>query len=196
MGKFVPGAVIALMFLFINIDNVRAYTDHGDAPGYPDGIHTFGYVANKLGNNMSVDDGITFPATLPANYTINYTITAAFGPAQGYLDAWIDWNQDLDWNDSGEHVYDSGTNAVTSGSFNGTIPGSALNGTTWMRVRLFVSPYDSPTDTVTNGGEVEDYQVSLGNGQQVVPEPTTIALLGTGLLGMLGYNWRRRLYWC
>lgn len=187
MGKFIIVAVTALICTFTHIDNVRAYTDHGDAPGYPDAIHTFGYVANLLGDQMSVDDGITFPATLPANYTINYNIQAQFGPPQGYLDAWIDWNQDLDWNDPGEHVYNSGFSVVSgSGSFNGTIPDGVSAGTTWMRVRLSVEPNDSPTATLTTGGEVEDYQVTHVAGP--IPEPTTIALFGIGLASIIGYS--------
>jgi hypothetical protein len=188
MLKFALVAVTAIICTFAHINNVRAYTDHGSAPApYPDAIHTAINVANRLGNVMSVDDGVTFPATLPGNYTINYTITAMFGPAQGYIDAWVDWNQDKDWDDSGEHVFNTGLNVVSgSGSFNGIIPMGVTAGTTWMRVRLFVSPYDSPTMTATNGGEVEDYQVS--HEASPIPEPATIALLGIGLAGVIGYS--------
>jgi hypothetical protein len=81
--------------------------------------------------------------------------------------AWIDWNQDFDFDDAGE-IYDLGdTNtdgAMTALAIN--IPGTATVGSTRMRV---ATKYNSnPTFCETGfDGEVEDYTVIVTGGSPV-----------------------------
>ena len=78
---------------------------------------------------------------------------------------WIDYNQDGDFNDSGEQVWSktSSKDRPVIGSF--TIPTSAVYGLTRMRVSLkyYSSPNQSPPNSCDSFtyGEVEDYTVNI-----------------------------------
>jgi hypothetical protein len=99
-----------------------------------------------IGNNYNL--------TVNLNTDGNYTI---------YSKAWVDWNQDVDFDDSGEE-YDLGSaiNTVdgitTLSPLSITIPSTALLGKTVMRVsaKFGVNP-----DSCETGfdGEVEDYAI-------------------------------------
>src|SRR5690606_7878043 len=73
---------------------------------------------------------------------------------------WIDYNQDGDFNDSGEQVYNrTRTNvSVVSGSF--TVPTSAVNGATRMRVSMKYNASPTACEAFAYG-EVEDYTVII-----------------------------------
>ncbi|QEG38917.1 tandem-95 repeat protein [Roseimaritima ulvae] len=78
----------------------------------------------------------------------------------GLLDAWIDFNQDGDWNDPGEQILQN--EAVIDGDnvFRITAPQSAIDGLTWARFRVSATGNLTP-EGVAIGGEVEDHQVRV-----------------------------------
>src|SRR5690606_28586383 len=73
---------------------------------------------------------------------------------------WIDYNQDGDFSDSGEQVFNRNrtTASPISGSF--TVPASALNGATRMRVSMKYNASPTACETFSYG-EVEDYTVII-----------------------------------
>ena len=79
----------------------------------------------------------------------------------GVLNAWIDYNRDGDFEDSGEQV---ATNVAPSGgsiTLNITIPGSANPGTSYARFRFSSETGLASGNTEAADGEVEDYQVII-----------------------------------
>ncbi len=81
-----------------------------------------------------------------------------------YLNAWLDFNGDGDWDDAGEQI---ATDMVAAqGTVDGVltlnipVPDTATPGTTHARFRLSYTQGLQPTGTV-NYGEVEDYQAQL-----------------------------------
>lgn len=93
-------------------------------------------------------------------YTITVTPTwPGTTYSEGYA-VWIDYNQDGDFTDSGEQVWTQAptTNTPVSGSF--TIPNTASNGATRMRVSLKYNAIPTSCETFTYG-EVEDYTVII-----------------------------------
>jgi chitodextrinase len=123
-----------------------------------------GSINNNSGNNGGYADFTSFSTTLVKGTSNTVTITPAWS-GTAYREAyrvWIDYNQDGDFNDSGEQVYNrTRTNAsVVSGSF--TVPTSAVNGATRMRVSMKYNA--SPTSCETFAyGEVEDYTVIISS---------------------------------
>jgi PKD repeat protein len=75
-----------------------------------------------------------------------------------YWRIWIDYNQDGDFDDSGETVFSQSSSSTVSGSF--TVPTSALSGGTRMRVIMKYSGYAASCGTFTYG-EVEDYTINI-----------------------------------
>lgn len=121
-----------------------------------------GSINNNSGNNGGYADFTSLSTTLVKGTSNTVTITPAWSGTV-YREAyrvWIDYNQDGDFNDSGEQVYNrTRTNAsVVSGSF--TVPTSALNGATRMRVSMKYNASPTSCETFTYG-EVEDYTVII-----------------------------------
>lgn len=82
-----------------------------------------------------------------------------------YSMVWIDWNQDFDFDDSGE-AYDLGSatnvsdGATNSSPLSITIPVDAIVGNTRMRVSAKYNDYPSTCETDFDG-EVEDYTINV-----------------------------------
>ena len=133
--------------------------DYSDAPiSYGDVYHTTN-ASYSLGatntsetssphsiNGDTGDDGVSIP-TLIQSQVISLTIEAV-GPASGavgYLQAWIDWNKDGDFNDAGEQVITNLKNNDAGDSYNVlsnntivvsvNVPSTAILGTTVARFR-------------------------------------------------------------
>ncbi|WP_428310873.1 GEVED domain-containing protein [Hydrocarboniphaga sp.] len=166
----------------------RIGTDYGDAPApYPSLVadngarHFINTDGPYLGNGIDADndgqpnsgatgdditgsddeDGVSFGKLKlgqKANFTA--TVTAPAGTAQ--LDAWIDFNADGDWNDSGEQICDQCVVNAGSNSLKVAVPSTATPGQTYARFR--VSPAGAGKVKSTGKlifGEVEDYIVTI-----------------------------------
>jgi len=124
------------------------------------------------------EDGVVFNTPLAVGATATITVTAS-GP--GKLDAWIDFNQDGDWNDPGERIFTgrdvvAGANVLT---FN--VPAEALLGTTFARFRLSTAGVDAPTGYAPDG-EVEDYAVNITTSTtQVSKQGRRVIVTGSAL---------------
>lgn len=163
--------------------------DYGDAPAsYGNPSHTI--TPNlAIGNNIDADngtqqnanadaddtngspddeDGLQNPAIIPTTVGQTYTLTTYVKNESGstaYLTAYIDFNRDGDFSDSGEradtqHVY-------WNGSFNSsfTVPAGTTAGTTYVRLRLShtKAEAESPIGAATSG-EVEDHKLTISSG--------------------------------
>jgi len=110
------------------------------------------------------DDEDGFTLFLPPYIGItNYALINAVG--NGYLNVWIDYNADGDWNEPGEQVFDD--LAVTSGFhfLEFVIPGDTLSlggELSFVRVR-YSSEAGIGYDGLAPDGEVEDYDITLIN---------------------------------
>ncbi|MGH1386368.1 immunoglobulin-like domain-containing protein [Kordia sp.] len=90
--------------------------------------------------------------------------------------AWIDYNQDGDFSDSGEQVWTQTNTQETPVSTTITIPTSAPNGMTRIRVSMKYNALPTPCETFTYG-EVEDYTVNIVSAEPD-SSPPIITLLG------------------
>ncbi len=111
------------------------------------------------------EDGVTFPTLIAgAPVTINIVRTNTTG-AVGYVNAWMDFNNNGSFTDSGEQVL---TNSSLAGNIADavqnlglTIPANAVTGTP-IGARFRISQLASPGTGGAGGtGEVEDYVVTI-----------------------------------
>jgi hypothetical protein len=108
-------------------------------------------------------------------YPITITIGGGYSSDTGAV--YVDWNQDLDFNDPGElQPLDVG---LGYGPYTGTItpPAGALGGETRMRIRLAYSTAPVPCGDLS-WGEVEDYTVNVVVGPECChlfePDPVLV----------------------
>ncbi len=121
------------------------------APDDEDGVQ----FANYLGS-VAQPAGVMF---IGRDNALTITATSPFTTA--YLNAWIDFNGDGDWDDAGEQI---ATARPSSGTFGLTVvvPTGAISGTTYARFRYSTQAVLTPYLTAPDG-EVEDYRVVLVN---------------------------------
>ncbi len=111
------------------------------------------------------EDGATIPAMTaggPATIVVNVTNTSG---APGYLNVWVDFNNNGIFTDSGEQVMTNGGISTGTSSSNVnvpfTVPPGAVTGTP-LGVRVRITSDVSPGSFGSGGlGEVEDYVVSI-----------------------------------
>jgi VCBS repeat-containing protein len=133
--------------------------------------------ASSLGNgsiqlNSDDDDGVVFHSVFNQYLDTPFTVTSS---GAGFLDAWIDYNQDGDWDDPQERIFNA--QPVVAGANNfvlRAIQGAAI-GDTFARFRLSTTG-GLLTTGLAVGGEVEDYRVTILGGQPpvAVNDPRTV----------------------
>ncbi|AEE18315.1 choice-of-anchor D domain-containing protein [Dokdonia sp. 4H-3-7-5] len=153
------------------IRRVAINTIDNNTPIQNNGYSDFTTISTDLEQNSS------YPLTVQVNTNGNFTFNTR---------AWIDWNQDGDFNDAGEE-YNTGTasnvaNGATSNSpLNITVPAGANLGPTVMRVQSkWNGTAGNPSPCLANNsyyGETEDYQINVTSS---VPQPE-IAIFGSGI---------------
>jgi|LGVF01.1.fsa_nt_gb hypothetical protein len=202
--------------------------DYGDAPGYTAARHStpqwqrLGMEWDAESSQKTVDtsdDGVFWSLDGGTNWghdtvTVGQAVQFRFNMYKedwgrhiaDYLKVWIDWNQDADFSDTDEQVfqdawyftsedgyeYGDGDAEISKSFFTTiTIPEEALLGDIWLRARVTCS--ESAGGYIDNltatgdfwQGEVEDWKLTVAP----VPEPSTMLLFGLGLGGVC---WIRR----
>ncbi len=128
--------------------------DQTDIPDDEDGVLFEDYIGTAALPIAVMEKGDT-SVSLTISGTKPITLT------DGYINAWVDWNGDGDWDDSGEQMI---TNLVFNGGLvtppSIAVPSGAKLGTTYARFRYSTERDLTPGETAIDG-EVEDYQVQI-----------------------------------
>ena len=111
--------------------------------------------------DADVDDGVDLTNAVFNKYVPTEIVVTANG--RGYLDAWIDYNQDGDWEDPGEQVFASMLVSAGDNTLFIQAPESAQTGQTIARFRISTLGGLNPTGIATDG-EVEDYVLLIEPG--------------------------------
>ncbi len=108
--------------------------------------------------------------------TVNFS-SAYIGGTFGF-NIWIDWNNDLDFNDSGEKVYGSGNYfSANTGSF--TVPANAIVGNHRMRIRAHFTDTNPLACGSISSGETEDYTFTV-TALACSGNPSNLSVTGIG----------------
>jgi hypothetical protein len=118
----------------------------------PDGIPSV-----NADGDVGDEDGVTFVESLVPGQTARVQVVAS---QLGRLDAWADFNQDGDWNDAGEQIFDSVVVRQGVNPLDVAVPETAAKGSTYVRFRLSRTGNLTPEGLALNG-EVEDYRVDI-----------------------------------
>lgn len=129
-------------------------------------------------NGFDDEDGVTHGYLIPGHST-GFDIVAS---VTGFLNAWIDFNDDGDWNDTGEQIFDNTSLFPGTNSLSVYIPQAAVMDTLKSRFRFTDYAVAGPTPHgVETNGEVEDYELVV---QHVdygdAPDPDYPTLLANG----------------
>jgi protocatechuate 3,4-dioxygenase beta subunit len=144
----------------------------GDNPGDDDQNYA---TQATMGANAdgSDEDGVTLlgnslqNSSLSLGQTYHFTI-ATNGTTAGYLNGWIDFNADGDFDDAGEQIATNVSPSTGGIDLEVSIPSSAQQGITYARFRYSTQQNLPPSDNLLLAeealdGEVEDYQISITN---------------------------------
>ncbi|MES2811807.1 MAG: endonuclease [Bacteroidota bacterium] len=136
----------------------------------------------STGNNGYTDfTSISTDLTKGTSATIIVTPTWTGSAYPEGFAVWIDYNNDKDFDDSGELVYSRAASTATPATGSFTPPTSAITGTTRMRVSMKYNGIATTCEQFQYG-EVEDYTVNLTTAaaDTTAPTaPTSLAASGT-----------------
>ncbi len=142
-----------------------------------------GTINNSSGNNSGYGDYTNLSTDLNKGAVVNFTITPAWSGSkydEGYA-IWIDYNQDGDFDDTGEQVFTKAASQTTpvTGSF--TVSTAAESGETRLRVILKYNAIPSSSCGTYDYGETEDYTVNIINVGDNTPPSAPSGLNATGV---------------
>jgi len=135
----------------------------GGGDEYISGV-VFGTINNTGTSADGYADYTAMSADVDAGNTYTLTVTNGNSYSSDDWGVWIDWNQDGDFEDTGENVVCVSSEGADQVSWDIAVPSDALGGQTIMRIRLKYSGSDcgDPCGTTTYG-EVEDYTVNVNS---------------------------------
>ena len=116
----------------------------------------FGDINNTSGCS-NYGDYTNLSTSISTGETVTLTISNGNSYQGDICGVWIDWNQNDDFSDDDHITVSGGPDTFTA---NITAPGSAVGGTTRMRIRMQYFGTPEPCGTTTYG-EVEDYSVHV-----------------------------------
>lgn len=131
-------------------------------PSYVGQATAFAHGDDYLDNNDD-EDGVVFTSKLRpvqgSSTTVDVTVSKF-----GYLNAWIDFNANGDWDDSGEHIFDDRMVSAGTSPLSFLVPSNVASDltTTFARFRFSLYPGLSYAG-IAEGGEVEDHQVLIAS---------------------------------
>jgi hypothetical protein len=167
-------------FSTVGCDEAYCYSYGNSGDTWIDRVN-IGAINNISGNDHGYGNYTHLSTSVqPGN---NYALfLQAQGTSSGtpvYWRVWIDLNQDDDFDDAGEQLY-QGT-SDSQGSLSGSlfIPEGTAPGSTRMRVSMSTGSYSSPCST-GDFREVEDYQVTVNNPDFLTITPGSLSILHTG----------------
>lgn len=138
-----------------------SYCDASGGGNYEHISHVEFNTIDNTSNYTTYSDYTNISTTVSKGSSYSITVTSGNGYSSDECIVWIDWNQDYDFEDSGEKVV-LGTG---TGPFSGniTVPTGAQAGSTRMRVRLHdASAQGNSTSCGSSSyGEVEDYTITV-----------------------------------
>ena len=155
----------------------------GAAGGHISNVQIYGESGTFINNNSSgnatyTDYTAITPVNLNSDGTSYYTLSVSTSYADAGVSVWIDLNQDGDFDDTNEKVWDdaAGTTGSNPRTKSISLPYASILGNTRMRVasRQYWTP-GGPCGTIVEGGqdsEVEDYTVNIVNPTLSVAENT------------------------
>ena len=172
---------------------VRSYRDFGDAPfpyatSQADGgaVHAIddrlflgsgvdpdaGGAGNSGANSDDVngtddEDGIRFDSSIMPGTAGTLTATAS---ESGFLQGWIDFNADGDWDDAGEQIIKNRRVPAGESEQVFIVPSGVLPGITYARFRIANQLNIQPTGMAFDG-EVEDYVILVGSDTAQIDAP-------------------------
>jgi YD repeat-containing protein len=143
--------------------------DDGQPSANADGDDTAGPVNDE--------DGVTFLTPFVPGVVATARVSVVTD-GHGFLNAWLDFNRDGDFADTGEHVLTDAP--VVTGSYDlpVTVPLGAVRGPTYARFRLSETPGIS-FDGSGGVGEVEDYVADLLCAPPELAYPSGLSVLAT-----------------
>lgn len=115
--------------------------------------------------------------TLSGVQTTSFNFSVVVGSYSGGVKIWADWNQDGAFDPVTELVGASANTISVNGTFSGTgtIPGTALLGTTRLRVRVVESSTSFNSCSNYDYGETEDYSVTVLSAAGMCISPLNLA---------------------
>ena len=153
------------------IDNDCAHSESFGSMQYNDGVTlvNFNGITNASGKPSGYSDyteSISTTIEIGNDYDLSVNVNTA-GPYTYFTTAWIDWNQDYDFDDEGEtynlgDVYNMVDGITSLSPFSITVPDNALEGEKVMRIATKWDNYPF-SDEINHNGEVEDYTLVVGS---------------------------------
>jgi hypothetical protein len=128
----------------------------------------FGSINNTSGNNGGYGNFTALSTTVVGGQSTAITLVPGFS-STAYREYWtiyIDLNRNGSFADAGEKIATGNGTGTLTGSI--TVPTTALNGATRMRVQMQYGAYTTNSCTSFTYGEVEDYTINItGNPQRL-----------------------------
>ncbi|MEZ4907790.1 MAG: GEVED domain-containing protein [Saprospiraceae bacterium] len=123
---------------------------------------SFAGINNTSTSTSGYEDFTSISGNATNNQTYLLTVTVSNEDPADQVIAWIDYNQDGDFDDTGEDVMSSNIGGPYTANI--TIPAGATSGTTRLRVRLHYTDQSPNSNSCGNSGwgQVEDYTINIG----------------------------------